>query len=128
MNRDPDPYRLYAVIRQDLQMTPGKIAAQTGHAYLDTYLQALSESPEVCEEYHDRHGIKIAMQVKKLHHLERIHNEAKEAGIPTALITDLGYYGVSEELQGQATVTAVGIGPAKRGQVEKILKRARVLG
>lgn len=67
------------------------------------------------------------MKAKNENAIMRILSEAQEAGIPAALITDLGYYGVSEELLGKETVTAIGLGPARRDEVAAILKRARMM-
>ena len=52
--------------------------------------------------------------------------ETVKAGIPAVLVTDLGYFGVPEDLAGKATITALGIGPAKKSEVKRILKRFQV--
>jgi len=122
MDRDPDPYRLYAIVRADLEMSPGKIAAQAGHAYLDAYLCAQDWRPETIPLYKTNHGIKICMESKTLSKLERAYEIAYEMGIPCAIITDLGY----TVFEGQPTITALGIGPAKRDEVE-FLKRFRIM-
>src|SRR5690349_13889585 len=90
---DDDPtLRLYAILRGDLAMSPGKAAAQAGHAYLDAYLVALDERPEIAREYRgDAHGTKIAAQAKSLEHLLRAYEAARAAGLPAALITDAGH-------------------------------------
>jgi len=122
MDRESDPYRLYAIIRKDLEMTPGKIAAQTGHAYLDSFLEAQELRPDTIPEYKTNHGIKITLEAKNLLQLERVYNEALAAGIPCVMITDLGY----TVFEGCPTITAVGIGPARREEVP-FLKRLRLL-
>ena len=127
LNRDNDPYRLYAIARSDLQMTPGKLCSQLGHAYLDAFLAARTLRPDTIDPYKTLHGIKIAMQAKRLEHLEEAHAACQAAGIPSALITDLGYYGTTEDLLGKATITALGIGPAKRSELGKILHRFRLI-
>lgn len=108
-------------------MSPGKIAAQCGHAFLDCSLQAISQRPAVWTDYKTNHGIKIVMRSRNLSHLELAHAEAQLAGIPSVLVTDLGYFGVPEELAGKATITALGIGPARRSEVDRILKRFQIL-
>lgn len=44
--------RLYAIVRTDLGMTPGKLAAQAGHAYVNTFLAALASDPARAAAYH----------------------------------------------------------------------------
>lgn len=119
MDRDSDPYRLYAIVRRDLQMDPLKAAAQAGHAYLDAYLNALDKRPQTIPLYKTDHGIKIAMTAKNLGALLKAYDQAREAGIPCALITDLGY----TQFEGQPTITALGLGPAKKEEIYHITKR-----
>ena len=123
MDRDPDPYRLYAIIRKDLEMSPGKIAPQAGHAYLDAYLLAQEWRPETIPLYKTNHGIKICLEAKNLSQLERAYERAYELGIPCALITDLGY----TVFEGQPTITALGIGPCKKDEVWEFIKRFRLM-
>lgn len=124
---DDDPYRLYAIIRTDIEMDRGKIAAQMGHAYLEAYLLALEKRPETIPLYKKDQTIKIAMRAKKVQHLEDAYQKAFDAGIPSVLITDLGLYGLPEDMLGKPTVTALGLGPAKRNEVKDILKRFQLL-
>ena len=69
------------------------------------------------------HGIKICLEAKNLHALERAYNEALTAGLPCVMITDLGY----TVFEGQPTITAVGIGPCKKEEVHHILKRYQLM-
>ena len=108
-------------------MSSGKIAAQAGHAYLDAGLDCLQNQPDRFSEYKTNHGIKIALVAKSEPHLERAHEEAVRAGLPCALITDLAYFGYPEEMLGKPIVTALGIGPARRSEVDRILKRFQMM-
>ena len=123
MNRDPDPYRLYAIVRGDLNMTPGKLSAQTGHAYLDAFLKAEEMRPETIPLYKINHGIKVTLRAKNLSQLERAYKAAKEAGIPCVMITDLGY----TVFEGKPTITCMGLGPAKEGEIKHFTKRFQLL-
>ncbi len=114
---------MYAIIRGDLNLSAGKIASQAGHAYLDAFLLAQSERPDSISQYKTNHGIKICLQAKNLAALERAYEEAIAAGIPAVLITDLGY----TVFEGQPTVTALGIGPARKEEVHHFLKRFQLM-
>jgi len=108
-------------------MSSGKIAAQAGHAYLDAGLECLNTDPNRFSEYKINHGIKIALRANSENHLNRAYEESRMAGIPCVLITDLAYFGYPEHMLGKPIVTALGIGPARRSEVDRILKRFQLI-
>jgi len=106
-------------------MTPGKIASQAGHAYVQTVLQCIQVDPSREQAYHsDGIGTKVCLEAKDLSTLLRAYNEAVEAGIPCALITDQGHMSFHG---GEPTVTALGIGPVTRAESQHITKRYRLM-
>lgn len=119
-----DPYRLYAIVRTDLGMGAGKIAAQCGHAFLDAFLAAQITRPDTIVPYKTAHGIKIVLGCPTLAQLEAAQRACEAAGLPCALITDFGY----THFNGQHTVTALGIGPATKAECVQITKRFSLLG
>lgn len=104
-------------------MSPGKTAAQAGHAYLDAGLICFETDPERFRSYKTNHGIKICLKAKSEHALRRAYDDARRLGIPCSLITDLGY----TVFEGKPTITALGIGPARRSEIESITKRFNLL-
>lgn len=104
-------------------MSEGKKCAMAGHAYLDAFLLAQDQRPETIPLYKTNHGIKVCLRAKNLGALERAHKEAIAAGIPATLITDLGY----TQFEGRPTVTALGIGPARKEEVHHFLKRFQLM-
>lgn len=105
-------------------MSPGKIASQVGHAFLDAFLKCQDIDPErACLYQGGGHGIKVTLKAKNLNALQRAQCEAEVAGIPHALITDLGY----TCFDGQATITALGIGPIRKSEINNIVKRFSLL-
>jgi PTH2 family peptidyl-tRNA hydrolase len=101
-------------------MSPGKAAAQAGHAFLDTYLAALAVDPARAAAYlsdpfkaadpvcrpdsgcpadladpattiRPYSGTKVVLLARDLDALQRAAYEAKAAGLPWALITDSGH-------------------------------------
>ena len=106
-------------------MDTGKISSQCGHAYIGAYLQA---SPDIQKEYHNEYpehpGTKVCLAAKNLPQLLRAEAEAKEAGIPTFMVTDSGcenFFG------GKPIVTALGLGPATKAQIKQITKRFQLM-
>ena len=114
-----NPLRLYSIVRMDLNMGPGKVAAQCGHAYLDAYLNAHEMDKKRCNTWKgEHHGIKICLEAKNLDKLEQLQQICIEREIPHALITDLGY----TCFDGVATVTVLGIGPIYKSELEELRK------
>jgi len=118
---------LYAIVRTDLGMDSGKIASQSGHAYLGVYLNP-TQDPTILAEYHKDYpnspGTKICLSCKSLPALLRAEAEAKEEGIPTFKVIDSGcenFFG------GRPVITALGIGPCTKDQIKHITKRFQLL-
>lgn len=117
---------MYALIRTDLGMSPGKMASQAGHAFLGAFVQCNDKN--VLSEYHKElphsPGTKVCLQVPNLPQLFRAETEAREAGLPVFKVIDSGcpnFFG------GQPIVTALGIGPCTKDQVKHITKRFQLL-
>jgi len=103
----------------------GKISSQAGHAYLGAFLQA---PPDLQAEYHkefpEHPGTKICLKAESLGQLLLAENAAKEAGIPYFRVIDSGcenFYG------GKPIVTALGLGPATRSQINHITGKFHLL-
>jgi peptidyl-tRNA hydrolase len=101
----------------DLNMGPGKLASQAGHAYLGAYLKS---PPDIQTEYHsDGIGTKICLECPTLEALRRVYDHALSLGLPAVFIEDSGNNTI---FNGVTTATAVGIGPCTKAQA-KFLKR-----
>ena len=103
-------------------MSPGKIASQAGHAYVDALRAAQKHDPSRVDTYFSEaggHGIKICLVCGSLEKLECARQMTLDAGLPCALITDLGY----TVFDGRPTITALGIGPAWAQEVKPITKK-----
>ena len=112
-------------MRTDLGMSPGKIASQAGHAYLGAFLQASSSfQNEYHSEFPQHPGTKVCLQAKNLYSLFRAKQEAEEADIPTYLVTDSG---CANFFNGEPTITALGLGPATKDQINKITRRFQLM-
>lgn len=105
-------------------MPPGKLAAQAGHAFLDSFLAARSADPGRAAAYlADGHGTKVVLAARDVRQLELLRDAALSSGLPCALITDSGHVMPGSPFDGSPVVTALGIGPATREEVRHIVKR-----
>ena len=100
------------VARADLNMGPGKLAAQVAHASLSAYEYA----EETARREWKRGGQKkVVLKVGSERELFEVHETAKAAGLPTGLIRDAGHTQLDPD-----TPTAVAIGPAAESAIDEI--------
>lgn len=105
---DSDMMKMVLVVRTDLKMTKGKIAAQCGHAAVSAYKKAKRKDPRVLKSWESEGQRKIAVKVKDENELVTIMAMAQSVGLITALIQDAGRTQIEA---GSKTVVAVGPGP-----------------
>ena len=123
------------VVRKDLNMRKGKIAAQAAHASLgaiinlaeykedSNILQINLNMPYVKEWLFDGSFTKICVSVNSEAELIEVHEKAKQAGIITCLITDSG----RTEFKGVATKTCCAVGPCDPSMLEGITSHLSLL-
>jgi peptidyl-tRNA hydrolase len=105
-------------------MSPGKIASQCGHAYLGAFEVASSERKTAYHaDFPSSPGTKVCLSAS-LDEILTAKSKLDLAGIPAYLVIDSG---CPNFFDGQPTVTALGVGPAKKHEVKKILGRFKLL-
>lgn len=123
------------VMRTDLNMRKGKMIAQGAHAALGCLVGG-DISMERCADHgtrtisiptHVRYWIglgmkKICVRADSEEELLSLHAEAKEAGIPSFLVTDAGH----TEFNGP-TNTCIAIGPAEDTAIDRITGHLKLL-
>ena len=118
----PDEIKQVIVVRADLQMGKGKLAAQASHASLDAYRKAERENNEETKEWLQSGMPKVTVKVQSEKELKEVFQKAKDAGIPASLIIDAG----RTQLE-PGTYTCAGLGPAKSGKLDKITGALKLL-
>lgn len=112
------------VYRRDLKMRKGKIAAQCAHGSMAVFFRRDAGRPGELSipldgpmEQWSRQGFaKIVLSVESEDDLLAIHEAALAAGLPSGIITDAG----KTEFKGVPTRTVVAVGPAARGEIDRI--------
>lgn len=107
------------VVREDLEMSRGKMIAQACHASLGAYRKAEKEDREKWEEQGAK---KIILDSGKLK-LEEVLQQAERNNLPAYLVKDAGL----TELE-PGTATAVGIGPAEEDKIDNITGNLQLIG
>lgn len=117
------PLNIYALYNAALDMPTGKLVPQCGHAYDMAHDLAKLERPEITAQYKGTgNGTKICMYAKNEAQLERAYDDAIAAGIPVVIIADRSHI-LLPHFDGKPVITALGIGPAYRDEVEHFMKR-----
>lgn len=100
------------VVRGDLDLGAGKLAAQVAHAAVSASDAA---DPAARDAWLAEGQRKVVLRVPNEAHLGELEQEAVRNNLPTALITDAG----RTELE-PGTVTTLGIGPASDEDIDAV--------
>ncbi|KAJ9149396.1 PTH2-domain-containing protein [Pleurostoma richardsiae] len=122
--------KLVLVVRTDLGMTKGKIAAQCSHATLACYktlsraAQKAPSSPaaRLLSRWERRGQAKIAVQVKSEDELLELMGKARSLGVTAEVIQDAGRTQIDP-----GSLTVLGVGPAPKSVVDKITGHLKLL-
>ncbi len=115
-------YKQVIVVRRDVSMGRGKLAAQVAHAAVSTFYKTLIEKPEYAYEWLREGQPKIVVKVSNLDELMKVKKKADGLGIINELIRDAGYTQVEP-----GTITCLGIGPAPVDLIDKVTGDLKLL-
>lgn len=115
-------YKLVIVVRTDIKMSKGKVAAQAAHAAVSAAEYARRNRPEWWSPWIEEGQRKIAVKVNSEQEILELERRARKAGLPVALIVDRGLTELPPE-----TMTCLGIGPAPAEKIDPITGQLRLL-
>ncbi len=107
------------VVRTDLGMSTGKLAAQACHACLGSYLKAGAASRK---EWETEGGKKVVVGCGSLEELRALESKARASKLPHYAVSDAGLTEIPA-----GTVTALGIGPGRDEVIDKITGSLKLL-
>lgn len=105
-------YKQVVLVRDDLKLPKGKMAAQVAHASVETVLK--SDKGDI-QRWRAEGMKKIVLKVQDEKEMLRYNQQAKDAGLVTCVITDAGHTIVEP-----GTRTCCGIGPDKAKDIDAI--------
>ncbi|KAI1753028.1 PTH2-domain-containing protein [Xylaria castorea] len=122
--------KLVLVVRTDLGMTKGKIAAQCSHATLACYKtlsrgasrQPTSAEAKILQRWERLGQAKIAVQVKSQEELLTLMGKARSLGITAEVIQDAGRTQIDP-----GSFTVLGVGPAPKSLVDQVTGGLKLL-
>lgn len=109
------PGKMVLVVRSDLRMQKGKVAAQVAHAAVLCYKKGMAEQPEVVRAWEQLGQTKVCVKVDSEESLLGLAAQAKEAGLVFGVVRDAGRTQVDA-----GSLTVLGIGPGPASAVELI--------
>ncbi|GIY72640.1 peptidyl-tRNA hydrolase 2, mitochondrial [Caerostris darwini] len=121
-NENLGDYKLVLVVRDDLKMGQGKIAAQCSHASVMAYKYATSYDPEVARLWETFAQAKVVLKVSNEKDLLNLYEAAKKYGLSASLVCDSGRTQVDP-----GSKTVIAIGPGASQVINKITGHLKLL-
>jgi len=113
--RSADEYKLVVLVREDIKMSKGKIAAQTGHAAVNCVLSIRKKDPDSFDKWSDNNQPIITLRVDSERELFEFKAIADAQDINNSVVCDAGRTEIEP-----GTFTCLGIGPASALKIDKI--------
>ncbi len=107
------------LVRQDLKLPKGKLAAQAAHASVEAVLKS---EPTMVKTWRKEGMPKIVLKVKDEKELISFFQKAKDEDLVSSLITDAGRTVVEP-----GTRTCVGIGPDEEEKIDWLTGKLSLL-
>ncbi|MBI1969016.1 peptidyl-tRNA hydrolase [Candidatus Woesearchaeota archaeon] len=105
-------YKQVILVRQDLKLPKGKLSAQVAHASVEAVLRS---DKKLVTAWRNEGMAKIVLKAKDEKELLSFLQQAKDADLTTALITDAG-----KTVIAPGTRTCLGIGPDIAGKIDAL--------
>lgn len=112
-------FKQVILVRQDLKLPKGKLAAQAAHASVDAVLKS---DKSVIKAWKETGMAKIVVKVKDEKELLKYFQLAKDEGLTASLITDAG-----KTVVAPGTKTCAAIGPDEEERINLITGKLPLL-
>ncbi len=110
------------LVRTDLDMGKGKLAAQVAHASLLSYMEAVRDNKEIVDQWLEAGQKKIVLKVDNDKIIKKLFEAFKFKKIPCALVNDAGLTQLPP-----GTITTLGIGPWKKSEIDFFTSAMKLL-
>jgi peptidyl-tRNA hydrolase, PTH2 family len=112
-------YKQVILVRNDLKLSKGKLAAQVSHASVEA---TLNSSKQKVFNWRSKGMKKVILKVENLKELLKYQRLAKREKLVASIIKDAGKTEIPA-----GTITCLGIGPDKEEIISKITSRLKIL-
>ena len=117
-----EEYKLVVLVRNDIKMTKGKIAAQAGHAAVNCAMSIKKKDPKTYDRWSLNGEPIIVLRVCSEKELFEFKAVADAQNINNSVVRDAGKTQVEP-----GTYTCLGIGPAASSVIDKITGELKML-
>jgi PTH2 family peptidyl-tRNA hydrolase len=114
-------YKQAIIVRADLGMGKGKLAAQSSHASLSAYKLAMARDRDAAHRWEEEGQKKVVLKVASEEELLSLYEKMKRE-MPCALIRDAGHTQLEP-----GTLTCFGAGPAEEQLLDKYVGHLKLL-
>ena len=108
-------YKLVVVVRTDLGISKGKMAAQVAHAAVNCALKSKKSDSSNFNKWFSEGQKKVVVKGQNDSTLQDLQRHAREVGLVSSLVTDAGLTEIPP-----GTITCLGIGPASDSKIDSI--------
>ena len=112
-------YKQVILVRKDLKLPKGKMAAQVSHASVDATLKSDKRTVEM---WRNQGMKKIVLEAANEKELFKHKQMAEDLGLKTALITDAGHTVLEP-----GTITCLGIGPDEEEKIDRVTGKLKMV-
>ena len=109
------------VVRTDIKMGKGKLAAQVAHASLEAFETIRKKHPSWVKRWKEEGMAKIVLKVSSKNELLRFYKKVRKE-LPAVLIRDAGLTQLKPN-----TITCFAVGHAPAEKIDKYLKTLKLL-
>jgi len=115
-------FKQVILVREDLHLPKGKMAAQVAHASLDALIRSEKKKKKDIINAWKKEGMKkTVLRVSSLKEMKDCRRKAEEKGLSTAMITDAGRTVIK-----RGTITCLGIGPDEEKKIDGVTGELKV--
>jgi PTH2 family peptidyl-tRNA hydrolase len=115
-------YKQVIVVRKDLAMGTGKLAAQVAHAAVIGAEKTKQRNPKWFHAWFEAGQAKVVVKVHSLKELTEVRKHAESLNLTVVQIEDSGLTQIPA-----GTTTCLGIGPASSELIDKVTSRLKLL-
>jgi PTH2 family peptidyl-tRNA hydrolase len=108
-------YKMVIVTRQDLKISPGKLAAQVAHAAVSCTLETKKNKDKWFKKWMNEGAKKAVVKVDTLDDFYPLIKQAESLDIVTYLVSDAGQTEIP-----YGTKTVLGLGPAPSNIIDQV--------
>ncbi len=115
-------FKQVIVVRRDIEMGTGKIAAQVAHAAVMGAEKVKTSRRRWFEAWFATGQAKVVVKVKNIEELIAVRERAEGLRLPVVQVQDSGLTQIPS-----GTITCVGIGPAPSDLIDKVTLELKLL-